>query len=482
MQMSTALIAVLFCCVIFVINDIKVFKRNNVSNKYSIAEIVGVNAVAPLIFNDQEAANKMLLNLESNPSILNAAIYNKNGNEFAVYRKVGEPSFPFMNKNARRPMFEDQIFIVNYRIFNDKEFLGTVWIRSEVTALKGIIVDYIKVAIFVLLIAIFTTVIVSYFFQKVITNPITAFVKKTKEISEKGDFSLRIPYGSRDEIGILSGEFNNMLLQIKQMETSLKEINAELEERVKLRTLELETANRELRNKSEELVRSNFELEQFAYIASHDLQEPLRTISNFVGLFKKQIVENKFDKSVPQYLNYILGATERMQALITDLLSYSRIGHQKNIQEVDCNEVMQEIIKDFDALIKTSNAKIYVDKLPVIKGHFSEMKSLFQNLLSNAIKFRNKNVEPVISITVQERNKDWLFAVKDNGIGISEAYHDKLFKIFQRLHSQKEFPGTGIGLAQCKKIVELHGGNIWVESTLNIGSTFYFNIPKNGII
>jgi signal transduction histidine kinase len=479
-QIATALVAVVICCVIFVINDLKIFKANNISNKYSIAEILGLNSIAPLLFNDHESAKKILMSLDSNPSILNAAVYDKNGNLFAVYNKSGEPDFSFSNDGfLTSGVLEGQIFIVNYRIFQKKEFLGTVWIRSEVTALNNIVTGYIKVAILVLVIALISTAIISFFLQKVITRPIEVFIKKTKDISEKGDYSGRLIQYGKDEIGILSEEFNHMLSQIQQMELSLKEVNTKLEERVKLRTLELETANKELKMKSEDLVRSNLELEQFAYIASHDLQEPLRTISNYVGLFKKQFGENKFDKNASQYLNYILGATERMQTLIIDLLSYSRIGHYHNIDQVDCNEVMKEILKDFDALIKMSNAKITIDKLPVIEGHYSEIKSLFQNVLSNAIKFRKKDVKPVIKIYAEERKSEWLFAIKDNGIGINEAYHDKLFKIFQRLHSQSEYSGTGIGLAQCKKIVEIHGGRIWVDSVPGMGSTFYFTIQKS---
>jgi light-regulated signal transduction histidine kinase (bacteriophytochrome) len=373
---------------------------------------------------------------------------------------------------------------VNYHIFQGKDFLGVVWIRSELTALKSIISNYTKVAIFVLVVAIFATLIISIFLQKIITNPLYAFVNKTKEVSENGDYSVRVSYDGKDEIGVLSEEFNRMLGQIQKMEASLKESNVDLEKRVKGRTRELETANKELFVKSEELARSNLELEQFAYIASHDLQEPLRTISNFVGLFKKQFSENKFDKNSEQYLSYILGATERMQTLIIDLLTYSRIGHYKNTYDVDCNKVVKEVLNDFDALIKVSNAKIIVGNLPVIPGHYSEIKSLFQNLLSNAIKFRKRDIVPEITVNASERDSDWLFNVKDNGIGINEMYHDKLFKIFQRLHPQNEYSGTGIGLAQCKKIVELLGGKIWLESTPGNGSTFYFNIPKvhkNGI-
>ena len=222
------------------------------------------------------------------------------------------------------------------------------------------------------------------------------------------------------------------------------------------------------------------EAEQFAYIASHDLQEPLRTIINFVNLFKKRY-KGKIDKDADEYLDFIDGATNRMRTLISDLLDYSRIGKDKNKIAIDYNVLINEVLTDMDNSIKESNAEIHSDTLPILNGYYMGIKSLFQNLISNAIKFRNKDVNPIVNITAQKKDNEWLFAIKDNGIGIDKIYYDKLFIIFQRLHTKDEYPGTGIGLAQCAKIVELHGGRIWVESEPEKGSTFYFNIPETEI-
>ena len=235
-------------------------------------------------------------------------------------------------------------------------------------------------------------------------------------------------------------------------------------------------AEKKLTEFATELEEKNKELEQFAYMASHDLQEPLRTISNYVSLFEKQNI-GKLEKKSGEYLNYILEATIRMRALINDLLEYSRIGKDKIATQIDCNKILEEVMKDMDAAIKESNAEIKSDQLPTVNG-YPELKSLFQNLLSNAIKFRKKNTQLIINITAQSKDKEWLFAVKDNGIGIDKIHHEKLFKIFVRLHNQQEYPGTGIGLAQCKKIVELSGGKIWLESEPDKGSPFYFTLPK----
>ncbi len=229
--------------------------------------------------------------------------------------------------------------------------------------------------------------------------------------------------------------------------------------------------------KSEELARANAELEQFAYVSSHDLQEPLRTISNFAGLLEGKYA-GKSDGNSDQYLKLIVNATTRMQNLIRDLLDLSRIGRNITFTKVDCNELLVEVIAEMDASIKESNAKIIYSILPILTGNKSGLKQLFLNLISNSIKFRNKNAALEIGINAAEKNNEYLFAFKDNGIGIEEKYFNKLFVIFQRLNNAAEYPGTGIGLAICKKIVTQHKGKIWVESKLNEGSTFYFTISK----
>ena len=225
------------------------------------------------------------------------------------------------------------------------------------------------------------------------------------------------------------------------------------------------------------LISSNKEMEQFAFIASHDMQEPLRTISNYIGLLQNQY-KGKLDKDADRYLTSISAATVRMQSLIRDLLEYSKIGNDENKIAIDCNVLLNDVIDDLSESIKESKAVIHSEQLPVINGHISEIKSLFQNLISNAVKFRKKDVHPIINISAELKENEWFFTIKDNGIGIDKKYYDKIFVIFQRLHTKAEYAGTGIGLAHVKKIIELHGGKIWFESELGKETTFYFTIPK----
>jgi light-regulated signal transduction histidine kinase (bacteriophytochrome) len=197
-----------------------------------------------------------------------------------------------------------------------------------------------------------------------------------------------------------------------------------------------------------------------------------------VELFRKKY-KGKIDERADKYLDFIVQATDRMKVLIKDLLDYSRIGRKTELQKVDCNIILSEVLADLNKAIKDVHAEIISDQLPVIKGYPTELKQLFQNLISNALKFRKIDVNPLINISAEKNNEHWTFSFKDNGIGIEERYYEKIFIIFQRLHTRNEFEGSGIGLSHCKKIVELHGGKIWVESRIGEGSTFYFTIPEN---
>jgi signal transduction histidine kinase len=308
----------------------------------------------------------------------------------------------------------------------------------------------------------FTGLILAIVVSRGISKGIDTILKSANAVG-KGDFSVKAKVYSKDEIGVLANDFNAMALELEKLQNEIKEANADLEKKVESRTMELE--------------RKNKELEQFAYVASHDLQEPLKTVSGFVGLLNKQY-KGRLDENADKYLEYILNASDRMKTLIKDLLVYSRIGRAIAFVLADCNILLHEVLADMDNNIKENKAKIHTEQLPVLYTFPTELKLLFQNLISNAIKFRKRGVQPEISITVTKIPGFWKFAISDNGIGIDQQHRDRIFVIFQRLHNKKDYEGSGIGLAHCKKIVELHGGEIWVESIPGIGSTFYFTISE----
>jgi signal transduction histidine kinase len=243
-------------------------------------------------------------------------------------------------------------------------------------------------------------------------------------------------------------------------------------------TEEEHKARKEAEQANIELERKNKELEQFAYVASHDLQEPLRTTSGFAELLQQQY-KGRLDEKADKYLTFMTQSSGRMKVLIKDLLDYSRIGKKMEWKQVDCTIMLQEVLTDIGLVIKETKAEIVFDPLPVIEGYPTEIKQLFQNLVINAIKFRKANTIPQIKIAAFENNGYWEFTCSDNGIGINDQHKERIFIIFQRLHTRNEYEGSGIGLAHCKKIVELHGGKIWIESTPGAGSTFHFTISKN---
>ncbi len=228
---------------------------------------------------------------------------------------------------------------------------------------------------------------------------------------------------------------------------------------------------------TKELARSNAELEQFAYIASHDLREPLRMVVTYLQLLERE-QHNQLDKNAKDYIGFAVDGAKRMQALISDLLTYSRIGtHQKKHELIDGEKVLKHVLDNLKFLIEESGAHITYDPIPYVVADNIQLGQLFQNLISNAIKFSDNKSRINIHIGVKKQKQDWLFSVEDNGLGISSEHFSRIFEIFQRLHPREKCPGTGIGLAVCKKIVEQHSGLIWVESTLGKGSIFFFTLP-----
>ena len=236
-------------------------------------------------------------------------------------------------------------------------------------------------------------------------------------------------------------------------------------------------ANIALQTRAHELERSNSELEQFAYVASHDLQEPLRKVASFCQLLQRRYV-GQLDARADQYIEFAVDGARRMQALIADLLDYSRVGRlEPEPVLVSCASALSEARVNLAAEIRATGAVIETAELPFVRAEFSLLTSLFQNLIGNAVRFRSAR-PPVIRITVTEQvDGFWLFSVADNGIGIEAEYAERIFVIFQRLHGRSEYDGTGIGLAMCRRIVEHYGGRIWLDTTYQGGANFCFTLP-----
>jgi light-regulated signal transduction histidine kinase (bacteriophytochrome) len=230
----------------------------------------------------------------------------------------------------------------------------------------------------------------------------------------------------------------------------------------------------------DELARSNRDLEQFAYVASHDLQEPLRMVATYTQLLAERY-KGKLDADADKYIHYAVDGALRMQVLVRDLLAFSRVGRQgTKLAVIDCNRVLETVLQNLEAALKDSSAQVRYKSLPTVTADDSQLQQVLQNLIANAMKFRGQEL-PVIDVRCERKGREWVFSVADNGIGIAPEHAETIFVIFKRLHTRTEYPGSGIGLSICKKIVEYQGGRIWAESTPGRGSTFYFTLPAQAV-
>ncbi|MEX1666914.1 sensor histidine kinase [Zhongshania arctica] len=273
-----------------------------------------------------------------------------------------------------------------------------------------------------------------------------------------------LPLAADGEVGDLARVFDKFIKELSSRQKIFQ-----------LEELERKVAQAELEDSNKRLIALNQEIEQFVYIASHDLQEPLRTVASFVDLLVEHNVEQQ-DEQLKIFHGFILESIQRMRDLVTGLLDYSRLGAESKWEEVDCQKLLGCVCNDLAARIDETHAEIHYTDLPCIEGRRTELGMLFQNLISNGIKFSRQGVTPRVHISAERSGNTWLFCVRDNGIGIKKDHFDKIFNIFQRLNNRDDFEGSGIGLAHCKKIVQMHGGNIWLESLVGEGSTFYFSL------
>ena len=294
-----------------------------------------------------------------------------------------------------------------------------------------------------------------------------------------GDLGFRLDEkAGANEFSELARAFNEMGADLAEARKALVELNASLESRVRERTEALQAADRQNRQRLEDLARSNSELEQFAYVASHDLQEPLRMVSSFVQILEEEY-RGKLGPQADEYIRYAVDGAKRMKVMINDLLAYSRVGRSETSAErVDLNLLLKSVELSLHEAVRTSGARILCEGLPTVEGYRRPLEQLLQNLVQNAIKYRSQ-APPEIRISAEHKDGEWTVSVADNGIGFDPKYADQVFQIFRRLQRRKEGgteEGSGIGLAIAKKVVELHGGRIWAESEPGKGSTFRFTL------
>jgi signal transduction histidine kinase len=469
--MATSSAALLLASAAFLLHDLVNFRRLLVADLSTLARIIGSNSTGAVVFNDQERARETLAALEADPHVLWACIYSQGGGQggrrLAGYvRGGGAVEFP-ASPPAAGHRFADGRVLLSTPIVFDGERIGTVLLQSDLEEIRQRLFRYLGIGAVVLLASSLFALVVSANLQRLISRPILDLVRTAHAVSERKDFSVRAAKAHDDELGRLVDAFNEMLDEIERAQRSLME-----------RTHEVERVN-------QELARSNRELESFASVASHDLQEPLRKITAFGDRLSRQCGEG-LDEKGRDYLERMQNAATRMQSLIADLLAYSRVTTRgQPFVSVSLAAVTRDVLSDLELRIERTGARIEVGELPTIAADPLQMRQLFQNLLSNALKFQPPGQEPRVRVEARmidghprgRRAGRCQIRVEDNGIGFDEKYLERLFKPFQRLHGQNAYEGTGIGLAICQKIAERHGGSITAKSAPGEGACFLVELP-----
>jgi signal transduction histidine kinase len=307
-------------------------------------------------------------------------------------------------------------------------------------------------------------IVIAFILEISVIRPLSRLAADARTVAD-GDFTHHVDPGGPQEVRTTGIGVNRMRERI------LAELSA-----VRAAHTSLEAAHATLEARTEDLQRSNAELEQFAYVASHDLQEPLRKVASFVQLLQRRYA-GQLDEKADQYIDLAVDGAKRMQQLINDLLAFSRVGRTaQRREEISCSVLLAQAWANLGPAVKASHATIEAGHLPVVLGETSLLTAVFQNLLSNALKFAGEQ-PPRISVSAHREGEQWLFSFSDNGIGIPAEYAERIFVIFQRLHDRAAYPGTGIGLAMCRKIIEYHGGRIWLDTTVTSGARFCFTLP-----
>lgn len=482
---ASAVVSAIACGIFFAHSQLRA--RNALQAALEIqADILGSVSAAAVLFDDDRAAATILGATSADPQTVRAALYDRNRRLVAQYARPGFEGLTADElANVEPDVRSDGERIQVVRSVDFKgERIGYVVLDSDLTDLRALGRGSLVLAAIVLALCIVVGWLLASLLQRVVSGPILALAASAETISRDGDYSVRVATDGHDEIGTLGRSFNGMLEQIAHRDAALAASRDALEERVAERTQELEVevaerrkAQASLLEQTAQLTRSNADLEQFAYVASHDLQEPLRMVASYTQLLAKS-EENRLRPEAKEYIAFAIDGATRMQQLISDLLKYSRLASEPvPLVVLSAADVLTTAMKNLEVAIRESGAVVTVESLPSVRGDKSQLVQLFQNLVGNAIKFRGV-APPVVDVSATARGDVVEFSVRDNGVGFDVKYAAKVFVIFQRLHARGKYPGTGIGLAVCKKIVERHGGTIWVESTQGVGTTFFFTLPS----
>lgn len=465
-MLITSTVVLLLTCAAYFGYEYYSFRRNTVDHLSVISRIIAANSTAALAFQNTEDAAEVLSSLEVEPSIAAATLYDASGNIFATYRSRDSVlSIPETQPDWEGFRFESAYVTGLQPVTHDGTRLGSLYLASNMQAMYDRFTLYIGIAALVVAVSFLVAYLLSHRLQRNLSRPILDLADTARAVSENTDYSVRATKYANDEVGLLTDAFNKMLIRIEAQNQEITALNQDLENKVKMRTKDLETAYKEM--------------EAFSYTVSHDLNAPLRHIDSYVNILLTRN-EDSLDAQTKKTLDIITKKTRRLRQLIDDLLAFSQLGRKELIREhVKMDNIVADIVADYKKMENHAAVTFKIDGIPDAFCDPATIRQVWENLISNAVKYSGQRSNPLVHVASQQRKDATVYSVQDNGAGFDMKHYHKLFNPFQRLHNQSDFEGTGVGLAIVERIISKHGGKIWAESKVDQGTTFYFSLPHS---
>ena len=475
MNMLVSGTALLLACASFIAYDLVSSRSLIVNNLLIRASIIGANSISALTFNDTASAQTTLSAIGADPNIVSAGLYDAQGRLFAAYRRPVEegrvqPRVPEQlaaDEVTQLSWSDDPGIVVIRPILFQGTRPGVVRLRSDLGALRDRLMRFVVIVVIVLAASLVAAFLISRLAQRTIAAPMVELAKFSERVARERNYSVRAPVvGGGPEFEMFTSAFNDMLTEIEYRDASLRASHDELEERVQQRTSELTSVNQEL--------------ESFSYSVSHDLRAPLRHVSGFCFAVAIADAGPSLDAQSQRYLTTIGQASARMGQLIDDLLAFSRMSRSTlTNHSIDLGVLVREAQAEVVGQTPGRDIAWTIHPLPEIAADRPMLRLAVVNLLSNAVKYSGTRPQACIEIgTMGDDRFETVVFVADNGVGFDMQYLHKLFGVFQRLHRVEEFNGTGIGLANVRRIIQRHGGRVWAEGEVDKGATFYFAVPR----
>jgi signal transduction histidine kinase len=477
-------LVLLLTCAAFVTYEVVTVRRTTLKNLSTLGRVIAANSTASLAFANEADAREILSALRVEPHVVAAALYDKDGHLFTLY-PAGLPGDSFPTGPDLGGYRFEHGYLIGFEPVAEagSPRLGTLYLKSDLQAVSHTLRLSAAIAVAALGFSLLAAFVLATALQGSISRPILALAETAKTVSARQDYSVRAPKLGEDELGTLTDSFNQMLGHIEDQDHALRESQEELqryatglEQRVAERTQELEARHEALRRNAAELLAANQELDAFAYSVSHDLRAPLRSIDGFSQIVLEDYAAH-LDDAGRDALQRVRAATQRMGSLIDDLLKLARVTRaEMRTEAVNLSDIAQDITAELERTTPDRHVEFEITPGLRARGDPRLVRVALENLLRNSWKYTAKQPRARVEFGSMDENGERVFLIRDNGAGFDMKYMDKLFGVFQRLHSSAEFEGTGVGLATVRRIITRHGGRIWAEGAVDRGATFYFTL------